>query len=88
MDKYKLGIGDAKPLNFWDVYEKFRTGQYSILEAINETIKDKYDGAILGSLATYEDKAKICMAFVHFLCDVNTSLFFQIHGVNLDSEGD
>lgn len=79
MDKYKLGIGDAELLDFWHVLTKFKTG-LGIVEAIEETIKEDFGGAVLGNLVTLEDKVKICMAFIRFLADVEPELLFKLSG--------
>lgn len=79
MDKYKLGIGDAELLDFWHVLTKFKTG-LGIMEAIEATIAEDFDGAVLGKLVTIEDRIKVCMAFMRFLRDVEPQLLFKLSG--------
>lgn len=79
MDKYKLGIGDAEFLNFWHVLTKFKTG-LGIMETIEATIAEDFDGAVLGKLVTIEDRVKVCMAFMRFLRDVEPQLLFKLSG--------
>ena len=50
------------------------------MEAIEETIREDFDGAVLGKLVTIEDRVKVCMAFMRFIRDVEPQLLFKLSG--------